>query len=314
MAAVLGFNCHGKGRVRLVKVLRKDNGVHDVIQLNVQILLEGAAMEEVFLTGDNKNVVPTDTCKNTVYCLAKKHAFTSIEEFGVIICSHFLNEHASVVNRITVDIVKDDWQRIYTPNKNGELAGHNHTFQRVGPKVFYTKVVGEKTMYNPISFSILSGLRGLEILKTTQSGFVGFKKDAYTSLPELTDRLLGTSVTCEWCFNTGAINLNTKFNKIAADAEVAVLNTFAGPADSGVYSASVQQTLFEIGAAVLAVDAALDKVVLYMPNIHNIGFPLERYGIDPKDHTGQPDIFYPIDEPHGMIKAEVLRSSGKSKL
>jgi rRNA processing protein Gar1 len=39
-----------------------------------------------------------------------------------------------------------------------------------------------------------------------------------------------------------------------------------------------------------------------MPNIHNIAFPLEKYGITNKDHTGNPDIFYPIDEPHGMIK------------
>ena len=39
-----------------------------------------------------------------------------------------------------------------------------------------------------------------------------------------------------------------------------------------------------------------------MPNIHNLPFPLENYGIENKDHSGLPDIFYPIDEPHGMIK------------
>lgn len=39
-----------------------------------------------------------------------------------------------------------------------------------------------------------------------------------------------------------------------------------------------------------------------MPNIHNIPFPLENYGLKNKDATGSPTIFYPIDEPHGMIK------------
>ena len=39
-----------------------------------------------------------------------------------------------------------------------------------------------------------------------------------------------------------------------------------------------------------------------MPNIHNLPFPLERYGMKNADHTGNPTIFYPIDEPHGMIK------------
>lgn len=42
-----------------------------------------------------------------------------------------------------------------------------------------------------------------------------------------------------------------------------------------------------------------------MPNIHNISFPIEKYGLTNKDHTGNPTIFYPIDEPHGMIKVSV---------
>ena len=45
-----------------------------------------------------------------------------------------------------------------------------------------------------------------------------------------------------------------------------------------------------------------------MPNIHNIPFPLENYGLKNKDHTGGPHIFFPIDEPHGMIKAELTRT------
>ena len=58
------------------------------MQLNVQVLLEGDDMESAFLDGDNSKVVPTDTCKNTVYCVANQHEFTSIEEFGVILGKH----------------------------------------------------------------------------------------------------------------------------------------------------------------------------------------------------------------------------------
>ena len=39
-----------------------------------------------------------------------------------------------------------------------------------------------------------------------------------------------------------------------------------------------------------------------MPNLHNFAFPLEKYGIKNEDHTGNPDIFYAIDDPHGMIQ------------
>jgi hypothetical protein len=39
-----------------------------------------------------------------------------------------------------------------------------------------------------------------------------------------------------------------------------------------------------------------------MPNIHNLTFNLENYGLKNQDKYGKPHIFYPIDEPHGMIK------------
>ena len=75
----------------------------------------------------------------------------------------------------------------------------------------------------------------------------------------------------------------------------------------GVYSASVQQTLYEMAAAALRVAPTVDKVTLMMPNIHNIPFPLENYGQSNKDHTGSPTIFFPIDEPHGMIKVSAAQ-------
>lgn len=42
-------------------------------------------METAFTQADNRNIVATDTVKNTVYILARRHQFSSIEEFGVIL-------------------------------------------------------------------------------------------------------------------------------------------------------------------------------------------------------------------------------------
>lgn len=81
-----------------------------------------------------------------------------------------------------------------------------------------------------------------------------------------------------------------------------MIQTFTGPADKGVYSPSVQETLYLMAAAAIKAAGAVEEVTLYMPNIHNLPFPLETYGLKNKDHTGYPTIFYPIDEPHGMIK------------
>ena len=107
----LGWNTHGKGRVRVVKVTRNADGSQDVVQLSVQVLLEGDVMKDGFISGDNATVVATDTCKNTVYCLAKDHDFKSIEEFGLIICSHFIKEYPEFVNKINVKIIKDVRQK-----------------------------------------------------------------------------------------------------------------------------------------------------------------------------------------------------------
>jgi urate oxidase len=35
---------------------------------------------------------------------------------------------------------------------------------------------------------VVSGFKGLVVLKTTQSGFSGFPRDVYTLLPETTER------------------------------------------------------------------------------------------------------------------------------
>jgi urate oxidase len=59
----------GKDKVKLLKVAKdpKDPKHQSVVELTVQILLEGA-IETSYTKADNSVVVATDTMKNTVYC------------------------------------------------------------------------------------------------------------------------------------------------------------------------------------------------------------------------------------------------------
>lgn len=50
------YNEHGKARVRVAKVRRNKNGVHDIMELNIQLLLQGTCMTSSFTEGDNSNV------------------------------------------------------------------------------------------------------------------------------------------------------------------------------------------------------------------------------------------------------------------
>jgi urate oxidase len=201
--------------VRLVKVIRGREDRQEIMQMNVQILLEGDNMENAFTEGNNKNIVPTDTCKNTVYCVASQHDFKSIEEFGLILARFFLTEYPNIVHKVNIKIASDNWERILAPDSRGKLSEHKHTFKRIGPQQYHTHVCGEKKPNTDFSFNVTSGFKSLEIMKTTQSGFVDFNKNKYTSLPEVTDRLLGTSADVEWNFNKAAIARgNVDFNKV----------------------------------------------------------------------------------------------------
>jgi len=55
--------------VKLLKVHRDRNDpkTQSVVELTVQVLLEGA-IEVAYTKGDNSVVVATDSMKNTIYC------------------------------------------------------------------------------------------------------------------------------------------------------------------------------------------------------------------------------------------------------
>jgi urate oxidase len=60
----LAENKYGKSRVRLVQVKRHSDR-HDFREWMVQILVTGD-FESCFVDGDNSEILPTDTMKNTV--------------------------------------------------------------------------------------------------------------------------------------------------------------------------------------------------------------------------------------------------------
>src|SRR5436189_274115 len=76
-------------------------------------------------TGDNSKVVPTDTQKNTVFAFARE-PIGEIEDFGIRLARHFVNEFASVY-RARVSIQECAWERI-----SAEGKPHDHAFVRAG--------------------------------------------------------------------------------------------------------------------------------------------------------------------------------------
>ncbi|OEL30692.1 Uricase-2 isozyme 2 [Dichanthelium oligosanthes] len=146
---------------------------------------------------------------------------------------------------------------------------HSHGF-KVGVEKHSTEVIVKKSG----SLLINSGIQGYSLLKTTQ---------------------LPSKPFC--------------FTQRYQDVKKVLSETFFGPADVGVYSPSVQNTLYLMAKEVLTRFPDISSIQLRMPNLHflpvNLGSkenPLVKFA---------DDVYLPTDEPHGTIEATMSRPMSK---
>jgi urate oxidase len=278
---ILGQNNYGKSGVRLVKV-RRDTERHELWDLDVAVALEGD-FEAAHVRGDNSELLATDTMRNTVYALAKDHLNGSIEEFGLALVDHFL-EAGPTVERTRVSITRFPWERIEVDGRD-----HEHSFVR-GPGERKARATGEGSGERRVE----AGLDNLLVMKTTASGWEGFFKDKFTTLPDTNDRILATVVTADWSYAGGA---GLDFDRLWGAVRDRILASFTNH-----YSPSVQHTLYRIGEAVLEAYPEVEKIRLSFPNKHHIPYDLERFGMQ-----NEGEIFWATEEPYGLIEGTVER-------
>ena len=282
----LVHNAYGKSNVRLTKVTRHENGRHDLLEVSVDIELQGA-FEKSYTHGDNSALVATDTMKNTVYALARQHTFNCIEVFGQLLAAHFVANNPQVA-QATIRLSQSPFQRIAV---NGRP--HDHAFFGGGSerRTATVTVTRDRT-------TISAGVDGLLILKTTASAFEKFQRDRYTTLKETRDRIFATILQMEWTY--AAASACPDYNAAHAKARDAALGVFATN-----FSDAVQQTLYQMGDEVLNVLPEVSEVTLTMPNKHRI-----LANLAPFELTNDNEIFVTTDEPFGLIRGTVKRGGG----
>ena len=273
-------SAYGKSRVRLVQVARHANR-HELSDLNVAIRFEGDYAES-YTDGDNSDVLPTDTMKNTVYALAAEHGIQEPEAFGVTLAAHFLERNPRLTE-VRIDLSARTWDRVQSGGRED-----GHSFVGRGPDV-RTATVGA----NRTRTLITGGIKDLLILKSSRSAFAGFLRDEFTTLPETNDRLLATSLSATWHYRSGDVPFGPAWRSVRD----ALLTSFADHD-----SASVQHTMYAMGEAVLAKVADVDTIHLVMPNKHHLPVDLSRFGLENRN-----EIFVATDEPHGLIEATISR-------
>ena len=282
MSIVLGPNQYGKAENRVVRIYR-DNERHEIRDVNVSTSLRGD-FANAHLAGDQSKVLPTDTQKQTVYAYAKLKGIDEIEAFALDLGRHFVDD-IDPVDRAQVRIEEFAWERITVDGTE-----HNHSWVRKGQETRTTFVTVDGKE-GPVS--VVSGLQDLVLLKSTGSEFHGFLEDKYTTLVPTRDRIMATSLTARWRY----IGTDIDWGKTYDSIRQILLERFAE-----VHSLALQQTLYEMGKAVLEAHEDVAEIKFSAPNKHHF-----VYDLSPFDLENSNEVFQVGDRPYGMIEAAVLR-------
>jgi urate oxidase len=139
----------------------------------------------------------------------------------------------------------------------------------------------------------VSGLRDLVLLKSTGSEFAGFLVDGYTTLQPTHDRIMSTSLEVRWTWSGTDVDWDAAW----AAVRRVLLERFAT-----VHSKALQQTLWEMGRAVLEAHDGIAEIALVAPNRHHFVVDLAPFGLDNPN-----EVFFAADRPYGLIEAVVTR-------
>lgn len=275
----LGQTRYGKAEVRVVRIVRNSapDGGDVIIDRNVSTSVSGD-ISGAYLTGDNTNVLATDTQKNLVNVFAKRLGAAEPEAFATELARFLVNENEPLT-RARVAVEQYGWTRIGT---------HPHSFNRSGDLTRTTTVVHDQEQ----GTSVVSGIKDLIVLNTTDSEFWGFPRDRYTTLPETKDRILATQVDAQWRFRSQDADWAQAFET----AKQTLLDTFAG-----TYSYALQQTLHAIGTTIIETVPQICEVRLALPNKHHFLVDLEPFG-----ESNDNEVYFAADRPYGLIEGTAL--------
>ncbi|KAJ7661916.1 hypothetical protein DFH06DRAFT_1088425 [Mycena polygramma] len=308
---------YGKDKVRVLRVVREGKW-HHIVEYNVTALLEGD-IETSYTEADNSVIVATDSIKNITYYIAKISPHVLVpERFALHLGTHLVSKYPHI-HKAFVTVEQLRWSRIPVAGEQG-VAEHPHSFFRDGDEKRIVNVeVDASKGKDKLTASITAGLSDLLVLKTTESAFTGFVRDKYTTLKEVDDRILSTSIDLTYTFSPIDIPTPTDAEleeftipaeipagcvwdtTVPAKARKVTLDTFASD-----NSASVQATLFRMAQLIIAQNAHVQTVSYALPNKHYIPVDMAYLGVE-NLVPAQAEVFIPIATPSGLISATVSR-------
>lgn len=125
---------------------------------------------------------------------------------------------------------------------------------------------------------------------------------SFVPFPDMEDRIFSTIVSAAWRYTDIA---NIDFGKTWITVIKVIKDNFSGPAETGIYSPSVQNTVYKILKDVLMQLPEVSQVKVTMPNKHYFNIDLSKFQNVGSSSTG--DVYLPVDKPSGTISGTLGR-------
>jgi urate oxidase / 2-oxo-4-hydroxy-4-carboxy-5-ureidoimidazoline decarboxylase len=223
---------YGKGDVivyRLNRDAKPPSGQSAVFGASVLMLTYGESFGPTYTTGDNTGLVATDSMKNFIQRETMNYAGDDLADYCRFLAATFLEKYPQA-----------EGVQVSASEIPYEGLGRGVAFVPGGPDRAFTRV---ELGRGGAIIEATSGLRGFRLLRLGGSSFVGFVRDEYTTLPEITNRPLHMWLDLEWRYTNPASGFAT--------GDVARVRQIVHDVFCSFESGSIQQVIHQMGSRIL---------------------------------------------------------------
>ena len=245
-------NYYGKGDVTVYRLNRDGNapdGKSSVFGANVLMLIYGDAFWPTYTTGDNTDLVATDSMKNFIQRETLNFAGYDLEGLCRFLAEKFLSKYPQAEGA-QVSAEEIPYRQAFGGNVAFEPTGTEKASARVEIRH------GDGAIE---CIEIKSGLKGFRLLRLGGSAFAGFVRDEYTTLPEIKNRPLHMWLDLDWTYNVAAAGFSD-------GAITACVRRMTHQVFQGFESGSIQQIIYQLGTKLLAEIPEIAEVNLEAQN------------------------------------------------
>ncbi|XEC95470.1 factor-independent urate hydroxylase [Paenibacillus tarimensis] len=217
-----------------------------IFALNVKAAVAGEQFLTSFTEGDNAKVVATDSMKNFILRHAADFDGDTVEGFLRHVGRKLLDTYPQMTS---VDIAADrkEFLPLDVPGPEG-LTRSGLVFRASHNDHATATLVARRLESGCEIKSLQSGVMNLQLIKVKGSGFAGFIRDEYTTLPETADRPLFIYLDIHWTYERAEDAFVTASGCYVPAEQV---RDIAHTVFHEINSPSIQHLIYHIGRRIL---------------------------------------------------------------